>query len=311
MRNFILLIRKYWNIILFLILEIVCISLIAKSKNLQGLDIISSSNSVIGYWYKKQNEVVYYFQLRELNKELLKENAGLHNQLGIIETSDTFYEETAKIPVFAAIDTTKKVIDTPKDSSAIVIEKVGSPKIVNYAHYNYIPARVIKNSISNDQLNFITLNRGSKDGIKKDMAVVTHNGIVGRVAYVSDNYTTVVSVLSNRKISAKLQDGSLGLLEWTSGNSQYLSMTKIPITQKVKKGDKVYSSMYSFFPENIEIGKIAKVDTIKASNTQTLKIQLTTNFRNLKYVYVVADPNAAERLNLEKKSEKEGGIQKK
>lgn len=295
MRNFLLLIRRFWNIILFLILEVICISMISRTRTMQGMDIVSSSNAVTGYVYKKQNDVVYYFQLKRLNDSLLNENTRLRNELSKLSNTDTFREYIARIPVTAK-DTTSR-----KDSSGgTTLTATGATKVIRYASYRYIPARVINNSISNDRINYLTINRGGSDGIRKDMAVVTGNGIVGRVANVSANFATVVSVLSDRKVSTKLGDGTSNLITvWNPGSPEYVVTEKVPVYLNVKKGDSIFTTGYSFFPENVLIGTVAKIDTIKATNAKNLKVRLSTNFRNLQYVYVVEDKVGEERRKLE------------
>ncbi len=297
MRNFILLIRRFWNIILFLILEAISFSMISKSRNMQGMDIVNSSNAVTGYFYKKQNDVVYYFQLKKMNDSLLKENARLRNTIALKSNIDTFRNLVARIPITIK-DTTRR------DSSGIQLAPTGAVKVVRYASYYYIPARVINNSISNDRINYITINRGSADGIRSGMAVVTGNGIVGRVANVSEHFATVASVLSDRKVSTKLGDGTSSLITiWNPGSPEYVVTEKVPLYIKVKKGDSVFTTGYSFFPENILIGTIARIDTMKATGTKNLKVKLSTNFRNLQYVYVVEDKVGEERKKLEEVKE--------
>lgn len=300
MRNFFLLIRRFWNLILFLILETICISLIAKSHSIQGLSIVNSSNSIAGYIYKKQNDILYYFQLKRLNNDLLAENAKLNTALSKVEYIDTFKNSIAKIPIIVSKDSASKAkeLNTP-DS---LIKKVGPATIVHYSEYNYIPARVLKNSISNDKINFITLNRGSEDGIRKDMAVVTGNGIVGRIANVSKHYSTAASILSDRVINVQLKDGTSGFISWKPGNPSFVIMDKVPTYQPVKKGDSIFSTSYSYFPVNIYIGRVRKIDTMKATNDKKLTIQLSTNFRNLQFVYVVGNEMDTERKNLEKET---------
>jgi len=293
-RNFILLIRRFWNIILFLILEVISMSMISRSRNMQGMDIVSSSNAVTGYIYKKQNDIVYYFQLKRLNDSLLNENARLRNELAGRSNIDTFSDVIARIPVTIK-DTTAK-----KDSSGATFTSTGSVKVVRYASYHYIPARVINNSISNDRINYLTINRGARDGVRREMAVVTGNGIVGRVADVSERYARIVSVLSDRKVSTKLSDGTSNLITvWNPGSPDYVVTEKVPVYTKVKKGDSVFTTGYSFFPENVLIGTVARIDTMKATNSKNLKIKLSTNFRNLQYVYVVEDKVGEERRQLE------------
>lgn len=261
---------------------------------MQGMDIISSSNSLAGYLYKKQNDIVYYFQLKTLNDSLLQENTRLRNELSAIKNIDTFQDAIARIPV------TVKDTTVTKDSTGTQLISTGKVKIIRYANYHYIPARVINNSVSNDRMNYITINRGAKDGIEKDMAVVTGNGIVGRVAHVSENFSSIVSVLSDRKVSTKLSDGTSNLFTiWNPGSPEYVVTEKVPLHIQVKKGDSVFTTGYSFFPENILIGTVAKIDTLKATNAKNLKVRLSTNFRNLQYVYVVSNEMSKERNTLE------------
>jgi len=293
MRNFLLLIRRFWNIILFLILEVISFSMISKTHSTQGLDIVNSSNAVSGFVYKKQNDVVYYFQLKRMNDSLLQENTRLRNQLAANSSVDSFSDVMARIPITVR-DTSRK------DSAGIALAPTGKVKVIRYASYRYIPARVINNSISNDRINYITINRGANDGIRKEMAVVTGNGIVGRVANVSAHYARVASVLSDRKVSTKLSDGTSNLITiWNPGSPEFVVTEKVPLYIKVKKGDSVFTTGYSFFPENVLVGTVAKVDTVKATNAKNLKIRLSTNFRNLQYVYVVEDQVGEERKRLE------------
>ncbi len=300
MRQFILLIRRFWNIILFLILEGICFSMISRSRTLQGNDIVNSSNAMTGYVYKKQNDVVYYFQLKRLNDSLMLENAMLRNRMSETSNIDTFKDATAVVPVTQKDSVS---VSTKDSTGAIKITTSVRVKVVKYASYHYIPARVINNSISNDRQNFITINRGSEDGVRKEMGVVTGNGIVGRVENVSEHYATIVSVLSGRKISAKLDDGSGPYFPiWQPGSPDYVYVENIPLYVKNKRGDSVFTTGYSYYPENILIGTIAKVDTIKKNNNKTLKVRLSTNFRNLQYVYVVGDKLGEEKTKLESKN---------
>ncbi|MFT4062825.1 MAG: rod shape-determining protein MreC [Edaphocola sp.] len=297
MRNFFLLIRRFWNYILFLILEIASFAMIAKNRSIQGNDLVNSSNAMAGFVLKKQNDVAYYFNLKRMNDSLLQENTRLHNQIAQNSNVDTFRNVQVSIPATVPDTTTKAVKDSTGKTKMV---SVGGVKVVRYAHYNYIPARVINNSISNERVNYITLNRGSADGIKTGMAVVTSSGIVGRVANVSLHYATVASVLSDRPVSSKLAEGTKDLVTvWNPGSPDFVVTEKVPLYIKVKKGDTVLTSGYSYFPENILIGTVVKVDTAKATNTKNLKVRLSTNFRKLQYVYVVENTLAAERDSLE------------
>ncbi len=277
MRNFILFIRRFFNLILFIGLEVICVILIARTNMLQGNSIMSSANTVLGLMYKKQNDVVYYFGLKRMNDSLISENAMLRLKLAQYTS-----------------------IDTLKDSAVhLAIKPADSTETVKYADYEYRTARVINNSVSAAN-NYITINRGSKHGIAANMAVISGTGIVGRVIHVSGSYAGILSVLSvKQQVSAKLSDGTVGHVAWEGDRPDIMVMKDVPQQIKVKKGDTVYTSGYSFFPPDIPIGIVQKVAAIKKSTQQLLYIRPTTNFRNLQYVYVVEDKMLPERTLLE------------
>lgn len=279
MRNFILFIRRFFNLILFLGLEIVCIILIARTHTLQGNEIMNSANAVSGLMYKKQNDVVYYFGLRSMNDSLLNENARLHDLLARYAEVDTLLDTSVTKP--------------------IVTKKTDSTNIIRYANYVYRTARVINNSVGASD-NYITINRGSKHGIKEKMAVVSGTGIVGKIVAVSNNYAVALSVLSmKQQVSAKLKDGTFGFATWEGGRPDLLYMKDISAEIKVKRGDSVFTTSFSFFPSDILIGRVVKVQKIAKNNQQLLTLQSATNFRNLQYVYVVENTMLDERLQLE------------
>lgn len=277
MRTFILFVRRFFNLILFLALEIVCIMLIARTRTLQGTDIVSSANTVSGLMYKKQNDVVNYFGLRKMNDSLINENAHLRAMLSVSHSYDTLKD----IIVRKAID------------------KVDSTHAVHYAEYIYRTARVINNSISAAN-NYITINRGYEDGVDKNMAVISGSGIVGRVVHVSAHFASILSVLSvKQQVSARLKDGTIGYITWDGERPDVMIMKDVPQQIKVKSGDSVYSTSYSFFPPEIMIGTVFKTETIKKNNLQLLYLKPSTNFRDLQYVYVVENKLDPERKQLE------------
>jgi rod shape-determining protein MreC len=314
-RTLFILIRKFRNLLLFLLLEIISIVLIVQTRNIQGADILSSSNSIAGFFYKQSSNISYYFKLKGVNDELVAENARLRNEIGVLTGIDTYQIVEASIPVYQ-IDSVKKIdsIATIQNENGDVVYKyVGDKKLLRYNKYQYLPARVVNNSITNDVINYITINKGEAHGVRKGMAVVSSNGIVGRVANTSKNYATIVSVISSvsgngknnaqLKVSAQLQDGTIGLATWKSGNPDYLIMEKLSLSANLKVGDPVYTTGHSYFPSNLTIGHIARVDTMENTNTKSALLKLSTNFRKLSMVYVVTNEYDNERKELEAKNE--------
>ncbi len=277
MRNFILFVRRFFNLILFLGLEIVCFVLIARTNTLQGNDVMSSANVLVGLLYQKREDVVYYFGLKTMNDSLLRENLRLRSELATLQTVDTLKDSTAQIS-FVGNDSLHKI---------------------QYASYKFLEARVINNSV-NAANNFITINRGYNQGVRKNMAVLSGSGVVGEVIHVSANFSSILSILNvKRKISAQLQDGTTGFVSWESTIPDQLILEDISKEVKIYKGDSIFTTNYSLFPANMLIGTVWKRKVNKKTNEQILYLKSATNFRNLQYVYVVDDKKMAERKQLE------------
>ena len=257
--------------------------LIEHTNTLQGNDIISSANMVSGLVYKKQSDVVYYFGLRKMNDSLVNENARLRNEIDQLHSVDTLKDSVVHRKLYSA------------DSST---------HIVKFADYVYRTARVINNS-TNASDNYITINRGSRDGISKNMAVISGTGIVGRVEHVSAHFASVLSVLSSKqKVAAKLKDGTTGYIIWDEKQPDALIMIDVPQQVKVKKGDSVYTGIFSIFSPDIMIGTVLKTVVVKKNAMQLIYLQSSTNFHNLQYVYVIENKMMIEKKIVEDSSGK-------
>lgn len=236
--------------------------------------VISSANTVSGYIFRNFNFIAEYLSLREQNRKLAFENAQYRNS----------FESSYR--------------------SNIVTKREISDSTYRQQYY-FITAKVINNSI-NRQYNYLTLDRGSAAGIKEDMAVITNEGAVGVVREVSENYSSVVSIL-NRKIgiSARIKSNNYyGLIQWDGVDYQYVTLNEIPNHIPLNLGDTIITSGYSaIFPEGIPIGIISKYKHDEQSNFYIINVKLSSNFKNLQYVYIIGDLLKDERLKLEKSVE--------
>jgi rod shape-determining protein MreC len=276
-RNFLLFVHRFFNLILFLFLEVICFVLLARTNSIQGNDVMSSANMFVGSIYKKQNDIAYYFELRKMNDSLINENLRLRMLMAQMKTVDTLKDSTVS-KTFTENDSTH---------------------IVHNADYIYREARVINNSVIASN-NYITIDRGSNQGIQKNMAVISGNGIVGEVVHVSGNYASILSALNvKRKVSARLKDGTTGFVSWENNDPNMLVMEDIPGEKKVYRNDSVFTTSYSLFPAETLIGTIWKRKINKKTNQQILFLRSATNFRDLQYVYVVEDKTKKEKTALE------------
>ena len=269
MRNLILLIKQFHSFFIFLLLELVCLVIVFKNNNYQQSSYINSSRNLSGRFYSQKEKLTSFINLTEVNDSLMKENAALRKELGITTDVNPLNDSTFSKQIHV-------------DSS------------IQTAHYTYIPAKVLNNTID-QTINYITLNVGSKQGIKKNMAVISANGIVGRISHVSENYSVALSFLSDRfNVSSMVSDGTVGKLSWDGKDPDYGILSGIPQSVKLKPRDSVFTSGFGNFPEKILVGKAAQV-----LNGTSYKIFLSTNFRKLHFVYVIAEEIDLERKKLE------------
>ena len=242
---------------------------------------MSIASEVTGKISKQYNTVEYYFQLQKTNALLIEENQKLRNLL----KNDFLLPDT----------TTKIVVDSIKVDSLEL-----------YRRYLYLPAKVINNSVTS-QTNYLTISRGTRQGITKDMAVVSPAGVVGTVVNVSPNMATIMSLLHRQsRISASLlKTGETGSVEWDGKDPQILTFRNIPKSAQPQKGDTVVTSIYSTFPPGQTIGVIDEIVTLPGSNFYLMKIRPSTNFFNIQFVYAVKNLQKDEQDALEKATRKQ------
>ena len=169
--------------------------------------------------------------------------------------------------------------------------------------YEYISARVINNSVTRVN-NYITLDKGSMQGIRPEMAVMGSNGVVGIVKDVSEHFSTVISLLhSSTKISSKIKKNDyFGSTVWDGDSPQFARLLDIPSHAQVTVGDTIVTSSYSgIFTRDIFVGTVSELGTTGESFKE-IKLRLSTDFQKLSYVYVVRNLMKSERDTLEAKS---------
>ncbi|PKQ65868.1 rod shape-determining protein MreC [Labilibaculum filiforme] len=271
MKNLLHFIVRFHFTILFIVIEIFCMLLLVSYNNYQKTEFLNSSNAVSGNLYKRVSSTTDYLALAKINEDLNKENARLKNLLG-----DSF-----KLSV---------------DSSFLYHDSIYQQQ------YLYRTAKIINNSV-NKQLNYITLDKGRLHGIRPEMAVVTDHGVVGVVKGVSNNFSTVISLLNSRiSVSAKIKKNNyFGSLTWDGKDYKTARLYEIPIHVSIQTGDTIVTSGYSsIFPEGLLLGTIQEILPSSGGNFHEVIIAFTNDFRSISYVKVIGDLMKSERLELEK-----------
>jgi len=276
-RNIFLFIRRFFILFTFLVLQGFSWAFLVKFNATHEAIFANTSNEITGKVETQYNKVQYYLNLRETNKQLAEENAALRNQL--------------PISLFTPDTTTTLRIDTVKIDSSTIINK-----------YTWLTAKVVNSSITEEN-NYITLHRGTLQGVNKDMGVVGANGsVVGKVILVSDNYCRVMSLLNRQsKVSAMLKkDNYTGIVDWDGADASTVLLHNISKSTVVKNGDTVITSNLSGnFPAGLLIGTVKEVASEKGSNFYTLKVKTATSFFNLQYAYLINNNLLEEQRKLE------------
>lgn len=274
MRNLAEFLQKYNHWLLFVVLEVVSLVLLFQFNGYQGSVWFTSANYVSGKVYEASSAVVHYFSLSKINEDLTLRNVYLEKQVSSL--SDR--------------------LDRLSGDSTLS----GAVQNASLNGYRVIPAHVISNSIDK-QDNFITIDKGSADGIRPDMGVACGKGIVGIVYQASAHYSVVIPVLSSHSnISCMIAGrGYFGYLRWTGGSSRYAYVDDIPRHAHFRLYDKVVTSGYSsVFPPGMMVGKILHVYNSADGLSYRLMVELSTDFGNLRDVCVIDDKVMQERLEV-------------
>lgn len=269
MYNVIQLFVKYGAHILFVFLEIICFSLIINYNKAQKDIFLNSSNVFAGKIADQQARLLQFTKLQEQNDSLMRENANLIENLISIDYASA---------------------SIPKPDTVL-------------NQYSLIPAFIINSSI-HLRNNYFTINKGSREGIKKDMGVVSsHSGLVGIVRNVNENFASVISLLhSQTKISCSIKNRlGHGTLVWNKIDPLRMNLESIPKHEKIAIGDTVITSGYStMFPKGILVGKIEMYSVIPGSNSYNITVRLFNDLTNIQYCYVVQNRFAESQSQLEK-----------
>jgi len=236
---------------------------------------MGSSNKISGEIYKLSAEITSYFDLREVNSDLLTKNINLQKR--ILQLEEQLKKTTAA----------KMIDDTSKTSI--------------FKKYNFITAQVINNNVSHLQ-NYITLNKGRLDGLEPEMGVVDHNGIVGIVSSVSDHFAVVISLLNPKiKLSAKLKNNNFfGSVVWDGKSPEFAILEELPRHVRFNKGDTLITSGYSaVFPEGIIIGYLEEKQNTQNDGSTPIKVRFSTHFDQLSFVQVITNNLQKEQRKLE------------
>jgi rod shape-determining protein MreC len=250
-------------VLLFLLLEVVSFRMLIKNTEYQRNVFLSSSNSVAAFFYQAASSITDFFKLRSSNESLSEENTELKNQIVSLKK-----ELEAALP---------EVSDSLSYKSNIEQE------------YRFIDAKVINNSTNKVQ-NYITINKGERDGIRPDMGVINEDGVVGVVATVSDRFSVIIPVLNPKlQIVSKFERSNYtGPVAWAGEDYRYANLLDIARHVDFNLGDSLITSgLTTAFPEGIPVGTVEDFQIKDGDPYYNIKVKLAVNFRTLSHVKVI------------------------
>ncbi|VAW16295.1 Rod shape-determining protein MreC [hydrothermal vent metagenome] len=246
--------------------------LVFNYNNYQKVRFLNSSNRVSGAVYELFNSVSGYFNLANVNEELALENTKLRNELsrhrGIEQKAGLFLPD--------------------KSTGGLT--------------YSFTSAKVIHNSV-NKQYNYITLDKGAKDGVMPDRGIISKDGVIGILTNVSKTYSAGMSILNRKSnISAKLKRNNyFGSITWDGRDYRYVQLKEVPLHVELHKGDTIVTSGYSsYFPEGVVIGVIHSFEKKGGEYFYSISVELGVDFKSITYVDIINNLKVGEIKELEK-----------
>ncbi|TCP23695.1 rod shape-determining protein MreC [Tenacibaculum skagerrakense] len=275
MQQLIYFIQRYRYVLYFLLLQLLSLLLIINNHSYHKSKFISSANSISGGVFEKRKSITDYLNLKTENKLLIQENLLLKNKITFLQSK----------------------IDTAKTYTQI-------DSIEYQQQYKYIDGIITKNEY-HKAYNYLTINRGKKNGITSEMAVINHLGVIGVTDAVSNSYARVRSILNrSNELSVRLKNKDIngnyyyGSLSWDTKDYQIVQLNDIPRQATISIGDTIVTSGRSaIFPEGILVGSVKSTELRQKSNT--IEVQLFNDMTSLRNIYVINNFHKQEIKELE------------
>jgi len=269
MQNLLEFLSRNGVFLVFIGLEILCFNLVIRNNQRQSEIYHEATMALSASMQKRVSSITDYWALGSVNDSLRMENARLRQDLLNNRTGRTSSPSVGHDP---------------------------------FARFQTIPANVIQNSVGLRN-NYITLDKGRRQGIEPGMGVLSLHGPVGIVVAATREYSKVLSLLhSNSSISAALHSkGHFGSLKWRTADPRIMELDAIPKHAQLMVGDTVVTSGYSsIFPPDIMIGIVDTFWLPRGSNFYRARVRISNDMSSLHSAYVISDLSKPELDSLAK-----------
>ena len=179
----------------------------------------------------------------------------------------------------------------------------GLPQDYDYTNNDltFISAKVI-NLKTTKKHNYLTLNKGERDGLSEDLGVFNKDGAVGIITATSNKFSVVMPLINTDiHLSCKLlRQNHIGSLTWDGRDRRFAYLEDVAKHIEVAKGDTIVTSGYTVnFPENIPVGIVEDVQTTESDAYHKIKIKFAVNYNSLGDVIIIKNNTAQEQEQLE------------
>jgi len=258
--------KKYLIVVIVLIAGLVFLNFVPSVAGKMGNIIFTVFSPVEKFFIKMGNKVVGFFEITLSIKDLSKENAELSKKNSELESEVTRLKEIER-------------------ENQILREGL---KISEKNQFNLELASVTGKDVQGLQ-EWILINKGAKDGIGKDMAIISKEmNLVGKIAEVMDDFSKVLLITNKESMVAAIIEGerSQGLIKKEEKGKLFMDF--IPRNEKLEIGQRIITSgMDKIFPKGILIGKIETIDLSQNQLFQKTIILPAVDFSKLEEVFII------------------------
>lgn len=259
--------KRYYPVLLFIVLEFLAVNHYAGSSSYANARILTVSNSMAGGVHKVFSGIGDWFSMGRENRRLMEHMAELEAQLESCRTA------------------------------AGLCDSISLPG----NEYFYSTARIINNTVNRKE-NFFLLDKGTEDGVERNMSVTAPDGTVaGYVQEASRKFAVCMSVLNRDfRIGGKVKGREyIGSVFWDGMDSDFVTLADIPKYAKLEVGDTVVSAYSSRFPPDLPIGTISSLGDSPDGTTYWIKVRLGTKIAGLSNVMLIKYSDSQELQSLE------------
>ena len=212
--------------------------------------------------------------------------AWQHEQVSAISDYFHLHEENEEL--------IKENIDLRNQLSALEATLTGDS-------IRYMDAKVVQMT-TNRLHNYLTINRGRKDGIVRGQGVRNADGAVGIIRTVGRNYSIVIPLIHTQtNLSCRIaKNGYISTLQWDGKDCHYAQLADVASHVEVNSGDTIITSgLGTVFPEGIPVGIVESCSIKEGDSYYTIRVRLEVDYKRIRFVDVVQNGHQQEREELE------------